>query len=143
MTAAFAALGSVVAVAAPSPGTYSGKIEGAKRISLKVDGKTRLVRIARTGLVVKCPDGSSWLPIKITTTMRVPLPSDGKFVIKQTQEDIEQDGHRFRIAGTVKSTKASGTLKESGTFDSNTQPDPNGSMTCSTGKLRWSAKLQD
>ena len=131
-----------VAEAAVTPGTYRGSIKGAGSIVLKVDSKRRLVKFVRTKITVKCSDGTEATNSKITTTGVAPIKSDGTFVWKADAEDVEQSGHNWRLAGTIKSPNGSGTLKETVRFNAAGEPDPNGSVTCSTGKLRWSAKRQ-
>ncbi len=134
--------GATVAEAAVTPGTYKGSIKGAGSITLKIDSKKRLVKFVRTKITVKCDDGTTATNSKITTTGVAPIKSDGTFVWKADAEDVAESGHDWRFAGTVKSPKASGTLKETVRFDAAGDPDPNGSVRCSTGKLKWSAKRQ-
>ena len=139
---AIAIAGASVAQAAITPGTYKGSVEGAGSIVLKIDSKKRLVKFVRTKITVKCDDGTSATNSKITTTGVAPIKSDGTFVWKADAEDVAASGHNWRLAGTVRSPNASGTLKETVRFDSAGEPDPNGSVSCTTGKLRWSAKRQ-
>ncbi|MDQ3935076.1 MAG: hypothetical protein M3340_10670 [Actinomycetota bacterium] len=139
---AIAVAGATVAEAAVTPGTYKGSVKSAGSITLKIDSKKRLVKFVRTNIKVKCDDGTSATNSKITTTGVAPIKSDGTFVWKADAEDVAESGHNWRLGGTVKSPNASGTLKETVRFNAAGEPDPNGSVSCTTGKLRWSAKRQ-
>ena len=67
--------------------------------------------------------------------------------------DVDDTGHfsmvakspsgatTIRVSGDLAGNKASGTLSVKSRFNAKTnEPDPNGSVRCSTGKVRWSAK---
>ena len=137
------ACGATIAEAAVKSGTYRGSIKGAGTITIKVDSQKRIVKFVRTKITAKCDDGSEATNPKITTTGTAPIKSDGTFVWKADPEDVAASGYSWRLAGTINSPKASGTLKETVRFaPGGEEPDPNGSVRCSTGKLKWSAKRQ-
>lgn len=134
--------GATVAEAAVKSGTYKGSIKGAGTIVLKVDSEKRLVKFVRTNITAKCSDGTKATNKKLTTTGFAPIAANGTFVWKADPEDVEASGHSWRLAGTINSPKASGTLKETVRFDAAGEPDPNGSVRCTTGKLKWAARRQ-
>jgi hypothetical protein len=139
-TAMLVLAAATVAEAAVKSGTYKGPIKGAGNIALTVDKQKRLVKFVRTKIKVKCDDGTSASNAKLTTTGTAPIKSDGTFVWKADPEDVAETGHNWRLAGRIDSPNASGTLKETVRFNAAGQPDANGSVRCSTGKLKWTAK---
>ena len=47
-----------------------------------------------------------------------------------------------KVAGSISGTKASGTFSVKTHFNKKGNPDKNGSIVCSTGKVHWSAAFQ-
>jgi hypothetical protein len=135
--------GATTAEAAVTKGTYKGSVKGQGSITIKVDSKKRLIQFVRTNMTLECDDGSEASYEKTESTGKVAVKSDGTFVWKAPPADRE-NGYTWRLAGTINSPRASGTLAETARFSAGAQkqPDPNGAVTCTTGKLKWSAKRQ-
>ena len=142
-----------LAVAAPAVAAtfQSGSYEGTTSQINKQTGKHRKITFkadAVNGEVTKikfyakgtCTDGG-------TSGRLHGTPPERLFA------DVDDTGHfnmvakspsgatTVRVQGDLAGSKASGTLSVKSRFNSKTnEPDPNGSIRCSTGKVTWSAK---
>jgi hypothetical protein len=122
-----AALAMPAVAATPNGGSWSGSTGQGKSISFKVTPGGGKVKKLKFGFRGRCENGAT-----TTGTVSMPGPfnvNDGKFLAKS--------GDTF-VRGTFGSgTKASGRLRQSSTsFD----PVSLRQVTCSSGKVRWSAK---
>ena len=131
--------GGAVAQAAIPSGTYSGKMSDGAAVTLKVDKTKKLVRVVRKGLKFTCTDGDSFTSLKSTATGTVDV-SSGKFDIADTEPD---DGVTWQMTGkfSSKKRKVKGTYSETRTFNTSDQLDPDGSVSCKTAALTYSAVL--
>jgi hypothetical protein len=64
------------------------------------------------------------------------VDANGKFTIEGSGP---KGGTKFKLTGTISGKKASGTFVIKSRFNKKNQPDPNGSIKCSTGTVKWSA----
>lgn len=139
LAAACLAAGATVAEAAVPKGTYSGKMSDGAAVKLTVSSKQRLIKIYRKGLKFTCSDGDSFSSLADTATGSVDV-SKGKFDVADTNK---ADSVTWRMAGrfSTKKRKVTGTYKEVRTFNTQNELDPDGTITCETGGLTYSAKL--
>ena len=135
------AAGATVAEAAIRKGSFSGSTAAADPVTLKVDGKGRVHAFTYDGVHMTCSDGDEFdtgpgLGSPAAKRYRV---TKGKFKIKvrETEHGRGWDiNGRFRSRGKA----ARGTLTIFAKFDASNNADPNGSVECSSGTLKWSAK---
>jgi len=130
----------VVAEAAPNvdSGLYKGKTNKGDRITFKVSQSKKLFRFTHKGVRMKCSDGRDFT-IKDRTSSgpkRLVILDDGRFAFT-----VEYTGGgNWKVRGKIKGNKATGTLRVKIRFNSNDEPDENGAVRCSSGKLRFKAK---
>jgi hypothetical protein len=130
-----AVLGLVVAAAmvlpataaTPKAGSFSGSTKQGKSVSFKVTSGGKVKRI-KFGFRGRCENGA-------TTTGTVSMP--GPFPVNGGKFNAQSAGGTF-VRGTFTSrTKARGRLRQrSSSFD----PISLRQVTCTSGKVRWSAK---
>jgi opacity protein-like surface antigen len=131
---------AVVADAAPNidSGTYRGKTNKGDRITFKISKSKKLFRFTHKGVRMKCSDGRDFT---ITDRLssgkkRLTVLDDGRFGFT-----VEYTGGGYwKVRGKIKGNRATGTLRVKIRFNSNDEPDPDGSVRCSSGKLRFKAK---
>jgi hypothetical protein len=133
--------GSVaVADAAFKAGVYKGKTEQGAKVSLKViSSKKAVIKFSWEGAVLGCSDGQS-RPIDGTTSpsnVKFPLSKTGKFSFTADSPDGSLS---FGAAGQIKNSKAKGGLQVQARINESNQLDPNGSITCDSDIVTWSAK---
>jgi hypothetical protein len=131
--------GTAVAQAVVPKGTYTGKFSDGGTASLTVNKERLLIKVTRKGLTFKCTDGDSFKSLKSTATGDVDV-SSGSFDINDTNTS---DAVTWSMQGkfSTKKRKVKGTYKETRTFNASNQLDPNGSVTCETAALTYSAAL--
>jgi hypothetical protein len=151
------ALALAVAVAAPaiaatfSSGLYKGKTSqtnkrtGKKRkIQFRVDaanGEVRNLKFVETG---KCNDGGSSLG---SQNLDLYIDDDGNFVDQNFNTPVraksDSGATKLTLTGKVTGTTAKGnfTIRSRFTSGNPGEPDPDGPVKCTTGKVTWSAKL--
>jgi hypothetical protein len=129
---------TAVAHAAVPKGTYAGKFSDGGKVSLTVKSQ-KLIKIVRSNLLFKCSDGDKFRSLKVTATGDVDVAA-GTFDIEDKTTD---DGVTWRMTGkfSTKKRKVKGTYTESRTFNTQNRLDPNGTITCQTGDLTFSAAL--
>ena len=134
-----------------SSGKYVGKTSqknkntGKKRkIQFRVDaanGEVRNLKFVETG---KCSDGGSSLG---TQKLDLYIDENGNFVDQADKTPVKATSKsgatKLRLTGKVTGTEAKGTFKITSRFTNGNpgEPDPDGSVKCSTGTVNWSAKL--
>jgi hypothetical protein len=135
---AVAAGGTAVAQAAVPKGTYAGKFSDGGRVSLTVKSQ-KLIKIVRSSLLFRCTDGDRFRSLKVTATGDVDV-ADGDFDIADT---TQADGVTWSMKGkfSTKKRKVKGTYEETRTFNERNELDPDGTITCQTGDLTYSAVL--
>ena len=131
--------GTAVAQAVVPKGTYTGKFSDGGKVSMTVDKNRELIQVTRTGLTFKCTDGDSFKSLKNKSTGHVDVAS-GKFDISDTDKS---DAVTWSMQGkfSTKKRKVKGTYTETRVFNENNALDPNGSVTCKTAELSYSAAL--
>ncbi|HEX8074523.1 MAG TPA: hypothetical protein VF545_06035 [Thermoleophilaceae bacterium] len=116
-------------------GKYGGKTKQGKKISFKADAQTSEIRSLRFSERGKCNNGDQ------SRGSQGPLSADvsdtGKFHITGTSTS---GATKLTFNGTITGNKAHGSFTVKSRFNSAGKADPNGSVKCSTGKVKWSAK---
>jgi hypothetical protein len=125
-------------------GKYTGKTSQVnkntgkhRKISFRADAADRAVRNLKFVATGKCSDGghSSSTQKGLRTG---DVNSDGEFKIRAQRNG---GAVRVKVDGELDGTAAHGTLSVKSRFSASTgQPDPYGTVTCTTGKVDWSAK---
>jgi hypothetical protein len=151
------ALGAVGAIAAlvagvstaqatVSKGTFEGLV-GAKAngdaFGFKVDKGGRVYSVHFTGITLSCTDSDKFDTPLVRTAKsdRFKVDSERKWGFTVDNKDV---GNGHVVDGRFKSTGESskGTLRVTASFDEVNNPDPDGSVKCDSGLLRWSATRQ-
>jgi hypothetical protein len=137
------------ASAAVKGGKYSGTISGgdtsAGKLSITV-GKasskgSRSFRVKFSQMVIRCADPSGGaldgqrFNTKQDSKGTITLSSSGKFSTSFRNGDGSTG---YTITGKVGADKITGTLREVFLYDVDAKLDPQGSVGCSTGKLKYS-----
>ena len=152
MRRAWIAVPLAVALALPAPvafgasfssGSYKGKTaqrngkHKRRTISFRADGESGEIfgiKFVETG---RCSDGTT--TIGKQKDLSATVGADGKFSINATSPG---GGTRLSLTGTIAGTKASGRFTVKSRFKKRgTKPNKHGKIKCSTGKVKWSAKL--
>ena len=145
-----ALLAFVLAFAAPAvaaaftTGNYKGKTAQTyrkhhhkkhRKISVHADSTAGQVSNLKFFTQGKCSDGgrSSGKQGPFTTN----VDQNGHFSVRGTSPS---GATHLKLNGTLSGNKANGTVKVVSHFNKNNQPDPNGKIRCSSGKVKWSAK---
>ena len=130
---------AAVAQGAPNidSGKYKGKTKKGNPITLRVSKSKKLYRFTHNRVKMKCSDGDTFRLEKLSSgNKRLTILDDGKFGFK-----VEYDnGAYWTVRGKIKGNKATGVLRMKIRFNSNDQPDPDGNIRCTSGKLRFTAK---
>ena len=138
--ALLSAVGATVAEAAVK--TYSGTTSADDPVGLKVDSKGRVYSFSFVNVHLTCSDGDEFDsgddPVKSPTSKRYKVRK-GKFKIKVREPDY---GRGWDVKGKFSSKRkvVGGTFSVFANFDSDFNPDPDGSAKCTSGVLKWSAK---
>ncbi len=130
---------TAIAQAAVPNGTYAGKLSDGGKVWLSVSKSQKLVKITRQGMLFTCTDGDSFKSSKRVAKGSVDV-ADGDFTISDTNQ---ADSVTWKMTGTfsTKKRKVKGTYSETRTYNASDEPDPNGTVSCSTGDLSYSAAL--
>lgn len=131
--------GTAVAQAVVPKGTYTGKFSDGGKVSMTVDKNRKLIQVTRTGLTFKCTDGDSFKSLRNKATGAVDVAS-GKFDISDTDST---DAVTWSMQGkfSTKKRKVKGTYSETRVFNAENKLDPDGTVTCKTAELTYSAAL--
>jgi hypothetical protein len=136
------ALGSGVADAS---GGLRGKTSAGDPVGFKLDSRGRVYAFFFEGVRLECSDGteldtpSGANRVQTSAGSRFRVGSNGRWAISRRERET---GFGWDAAGRFKSrgTKATGTLRVFATFDEQDNQDPDGSITCDSGRLRFEAK---
>ena len=126
---------AAVAEAAVTKGTYSGKFKQGGTVSLTVKSQT-LIKIVRKKMKFKCSDGDAFISKTNTANGTIDV-ADGDFDVKDSNEN---DGDTWKMTGTWKGSKVTGTYRHTATFNAENELDPDGAISCTTGDMTYSAK---
>jgi opacity protein-like surface antigen len=133
-TLAIALLGAGVAQAAFESGTYAGKTTGQR---LAVSFKATQSKLSKLSIKVKftCSDGDSFSTV---------LKDFASQNIAKGRYDASYQGtskaSSYRHKGTITTRTATGSLSGSRRYNENDELDPNGTVICRTGTVRYSIK---
>jgi hypothetical protein len=128
-----------IAEAAVEPGKYRGMSAQDAIVSLRVqpDAKS-VVKYAFQRATLDCSDNQPIDAARATTpsSARFPISTRGAFAFTAvgSTEALE-----IAVKGKVNSPRASGTLRIKAKLNDQRQLDPNGSITCDSGRIKWSA----
>ena len=133
------AASAAIAQAVVPKGTYAGKFSDGGRVTLSVNKERQLIKIVRTRLKFTCTDGDSFRSLKAIAKGTVDV-ADGDFDIGDTDPD---DAVTWDMTGkfSTKKRKVKGTYKETRVFNTKDELDANGTVTCQTAALTYSAAL--
>jgi hypothetical protein len=137
--------GASVAEAAIRSGTFAGKTSAADPVGFKVDSSGRVISFYYEGVHMTCSDKDSIDTYtgkdRIQTPVRskFKVSSKGKWSIK-ARNPKTGFGWDVKAGFKSKGASASGTLKVFARFDNTNTQNPKGSITCTSGTLKWSAK---
>ncbi len=139
LAAASLAAGATIAEAAVPRGPYAGKTSDGGTVQLTVSKTQKLIKVVRKSLRFTCTDGDAFKSLKSTATGKVDV-ADGDFDIADTDQG---DGVTWDMTGkfSTKKRKVKGTYSETRLFNEQNEIDPNGSITCKTADLTYSAAL--
>ena len=138
----FAAVTAVLlAIAAPAlaanftSGGYGGKTKQGKRISFKAsldNGELTKMKFSERGT---CNNGDKSKGTQ--GPLSAAVNDSGKFHISGTSSS---GGTKLTLNGKISGSKAHGSFTIRSRFNSAGKADPNGSVKCTTGKVKWNAK---
>ena len=132
--------GAATAEAAFKAGTYKGKTEQNAKISLKVlSSKKAVVNFNWEGAAFGCSDGQNGqIPgFKTDRSVKIKLKKNGRFSFSAGNEAGSLE---FAAAGRIKGSRATGALQVQLRVNEERELDPNGSITCDSEIVEWSAK---
>jgi hypothetical protein len=135
VTAALLALAAPALAANFKSGSYGGKTKQGKRISFKASLDNAEITKMKFSERGTCNNGdkSKGTQGPLTATVN----DNGKFHIKGTSTS---GATKLSLNGTISGGKAHGSFTIKSTFNSAGKADPNGSVKCTTGKVKWHAK---
>jgi hypothetical protein len=129
---------TVIAQAAVKRGTYRGKTGADDPVSFKVTRAKKVTQFSYDRIHLTCTDGDSFDSTRaIPPGQKVNVTRRGRFEFEAGNADRS---FRFQVAGRIRSPRASGTIQVFATFDENNQLDPNGSVRCDSGELKWNVR---
>jgi hypothetical protein len=139
------ALGAGVAEAVVAKGSYRGKTSAGDRVGLKVDSRGRVHTFFYEGVRLRCSDGTEVdTPrgagrVQTAAGTRFRVGSKGRWAISLRDT---RSGFRWSATGRFSSNGArtAGALRVVATFDEQDNQDPDGSVTCESGRLGFVAK---
>ena len=135
IVAALLVLAAPALAATFTPGKYGGKTKQGKKISFKANAETNEITSLKFKERGKCNNGDR------SRGAQGPLSTDiadsGKFHITGTSTS---GATKLTFNGKISGSKAHGSFTVKSRFNSAGNPDPNGSVKCTTGKVKWSAK---
>jgi hypothetical protein len=150
---AIAAIGASAADAAfPARGTFTGKTELNDPFGFKVDTNGRVYSVWFEGVNLDCSDGDNFeTPIgppndpdpdarRIQTPRRERFPVDSRRRWGVEARNRSQ-GNGYDVLGKLNAAgnRSVGTLRVFARFDEDNNPDPRGSVRCSSGELKTTA----
>ena len=125
-------------------GTFRGATNEADPIGFKVDRKGRVYSLFYESVTLACSDGDTFETPGATRRVQTPVKSrfgvrSGAFGIEARNETT---GFGWDATGTFKGKgrRATGTLTVFAKFNDDNQQDANGSVTCESKPLTWSAR---
>jgi hypothetical protein len=133
--------GPAYALTSFTTGKYAGKTAQTKsngkhrKISFHADfdaSQVTNLKFVETG---KCNDGGHSSGSQKGLHADVDANGNFKIVAKSSS-----GATKLKLNGSLSGTKASGTFSIKSRFNKSNNPDPNGSIKCSTGTVKWSAK---
>jgi hypothetical protein len=138
---ALAATASAAGAPKRKPGLYYGKVENSASVIVFTATRKQVKRIVVSAVRTGCSNGAFF-----------PLSIDGDRAwasskIKRERFSVTDAGPGFdgRLEGKLTRIKASGTLRIQFRYNETTGAgavDPNGSILCDTGTLKWKARLK-
>ena len=141
-TVTVAALLAALAVAADAAvrrGDYKGQTRQDARVSFRVLNKKQLVRYFLQGAVLGCSRGRNLQLEGFTTSSRerIPINARGKFAFSADNDD---ESVAADVSGTIRTARATGTIRMVATINDQRDLDPDGGITCNSGSVSWTAK---
>ena len=121
-------------------GTYKGETSQGAKVSLKVlRNKKALVKFYWEGARLTCSNGQepSLDGFKTPASEKIKLSSKGKFSFRVRNANGSLE---FNAQGRIKNKRATGALQVQARSNEQGQLDPNGSVTCDSDIVAWSAK---
>ena len=134
---AAALLAPAAALGDYEPGSYRGETRKEDPVSFSAGEKVKNFKWRKVRL--ECTDGDSF-----NATSRSPQGSTfavtekGRFSFKV----VNDVGVKWTVRGRLEGETASGTLKTTARFDADNNPSADGSVKCTSGRLKWKAELK-
>jgi hypothetical protein len=140
-------VGVSVAEAQIAKGTFTGKTKADDPVGLSVDKQGRVYAFYAAGVTLNCTDGDKFTTpsgakkrLQSPAKARYTVDAERKWTIQVRDDEFgngwDVTGGKFSKSGA----KSTGTLNVFANFDAQNQPDPNGSVHCETGPLKFSVK---
>ncbi len=130
---------TATAEAAIRPGNYKGKTDQNADVSLKVlSSKKAIIKFVWEGAAMGCTDGVTRDIAGGTTGSRqkIKLSRTGRFEFGAQLGDAAE----FAAVGRVNGNRATGALQVQARVNEEGQLDPNGSITCDSEIVEWTAR---
>jgi hypothetical protein len=137
------ALLSAIAVgadAAVRPGHFKGRTEQDARVSFRVlANKKILVSYSLEGAVLDCSSGRNeqFEGFTTSTSDRIFISARGRFGFTVDSDDGAISG---QIKGTIKTGRATGTIRIVATINRQRELDPDGGIECDSDRITWKAR---
>ena len=131
--------GPGVAHAAIPKGTYSGKTSDGGTVKITVNSEQRLTKLYRKGLAFSCTNGTSFKSAVDATRAFYPI----------RKRKFELNGENLTLASkwdwsfrfNAEKRRVTGKYSETRTLNEQGAPDRDGTITCKTAALTYSAAL--
>jgi hypothetical protein len=123
--------------AAVKPGKYNGTTAQDLVVSFKVTENRKIVT-ARTRVRLSCTDGDSYVDDDTSPQdLKFPISDEGRFGWKAGPPE-----NNLKVKGRIKGkkSKASGWVRYKSRFNEQNRLDPNGSITCDSGRVSFTAE---
>jgi hypothetical protein len=136
--------GASVAEAAAQRGKFTGATTASNPVGFKVNRKHRVVRFYFEGVHLTCTDGDQF--DSPTGPDRLQTSATAAYKVKKRKFKIsqhdDQAGNGWDVAGKFnkKGSKATGTITIFATFDEANNADPDGSVRCESGPVKFAVK---
>jgi hypothetical protein len=132
---------AAVAEAVVTPGFYSGQTAQRADVSLRVISNRRaVITYFFEGAVLGCSNGENIQLNGFRT------PRSQRFPIRNGRFGLQAQGSNGAVAaqirGRIRSPRVTGTIRMVARMNENGELDPNGSITCDSGEVPWSARLR-
>jgi hypothetical protein len=135
--------GATVAEAAINKGTFTGKTSAKDPVGLKVNKSGKVYAFFYDGVRLSCTDGDAF--DSPSGKNRIQAPDDLLFKVNSKRKfainlNDSSTGFGWNVAAKFNPAgdKVTGTLKVHAKFNEQNQQDPQGSVTCTSGKLTFS-----